>query len=738
MEGIIALQEKGTEFEWGCQTSFADIPNKESLEKMQQAGCSYIYFGFEQIEEQIGKKGKIVKLEKVEEVLAWCSEIDLRAGVSLQFGLEGLGDYKETVDYIGELYSTGLITKNSIAININTPYPGTKEWLDMENKPDFNQELQRHPRFESAHQLSNLTTDKVNEIYAYARQEIGDGLIGVEYSNQEIQQHLERYRKEFSNDFYFDDEQYGGYLKGEVEALHLNHASISNRANEVEEITDAIAGLSNSDWENVSTQAREEAAKLVGIEKEGVIFGRNTTEVTKLISWLVGMQKGDRVMLTNAENKSITRLFEVNMDHGNPTGNDPWSAYPTFYHQRGKGYGDTVDELTGVETDVVSVVNENLENIYANIENNLTPETKCFVISHVIRDTGEELPVKEISEFVRQKKKEINPDDQEIFIIIDGAQALGNIPNVDFADIGCDAYVGTPHKTMGSTPVGLGFINPDNPIIKKNLPKLNKLFWQDEQVILDGMVDPSLGVESNVDDSIDPRDIYGFTAAMGHLAERGYSDGNFEEISARRLEVKNHFRSVIQNTTEGHGLELTEVENGTDFIYAFSISGIDNRGFAKELSEQGIFVSYVDRTKLQEDDDHRAGNGVIRVSFSVDNTEDEIDEFKGRIDNALSTIVENEFSSFEAQAEKEMIFKKPDNIVYLSSWIRKKMQSPITKVAVAASVLFMVLSHETPDKPTDISLSQDFVKSSVEELESQEATYARYNTLFEKDGRLYD
>ena len=153
MEGIIALQEKEVEFEWGCQTAFADIPDKEFLEKMQEAGCTYIYFGFEQIEEQIGGKGKPVQLEKVEEVLAWCKEIELRAGVSLQFGLEGLGNYKETIDYIGELYSTGLITKNAIAININTPYPGTKEWLDMENKPDFNQELQRHPRFESAHQL---------------------------------------------------------------------------------------------------------------------------------------------------------------------------------------------------------------------------------------------------------------------------------------------------------------------------------------------------------------------------------------------------------------------------------------------------------------------------------------------------------------------------------------------------------------------------------------------------------
>jgi selenocysteine lyase/cysteine desulfurase/radical SAM superfamily enzyme YgiQ (UPF0313 family) len=737
MEGIIALQEKEVEFEWGCQTAFADIPDKEFLEKMKQAGCTYIYFGFEQIEESIGGRGKPVQLEKVEEVLGWCKEIELRSGVSLQFGLggkEGSGEYKATVDYIGELYSSGLITKNSIAININTPYPGTEEWLKMEDKPDFNQELQRHPRFESAHQLSSMTMDRVNEIYAYARQKIGDGLIGVEYSNQEIQQHLERYRREFSGDFYFDDDQYGEYLAGDSEALHLNHASISNRSNEMEEINQLTADFSESDWENVSAQAREVAGGLIGVEKEGVVFGRNTTEVTKLISLLVGMEKGDRVLLTNAENRSIPRLFEVNMDHGNPTGEDPWSAFPTFYHQRGKKYGETVDELTGVETDVVDVVNEDLDQIYENIATNLTADTKCFVISHVIRDTGQELPVKDICEFVREKKSEINPDDPEIFIIIDGAQALGNIPQIDFTDIGCDAYVGTPHKTMGSTPVGLGFFDPDSPVVRKNLPKLNKLFWQDEQVILDGMFDPSVGVKSNVDDSIDRRDVFGFTNAMDHLSENGYEDGNFEQISAKRLELKNHFRDNIQSIVSSYGLEMAEVDDGTDFIYSFSISGIDNREFVKQLSDQGIFVSYIDRTKLQEDDDKRVGNGVIRVSFGIDNTKEEIDAYRSKINDTLGAVIENEFASFESKAEEEMIFKEPNNIVYLSSWIRKKTESPITKIAIAASILLMVLSHDSPKISGDISIDQAFAQSAIEELVDQQATYAHYRELFEHDG----
>ncbi len=510
----------------------------------------------------------------------------------------------------------------------------------MEKKPDFNQILGRHPRFEAATQLSNLTMDRVNEIYAYARKEIGDGLIGVEYDNQEIQRHLEKYRQRFDDDFYFDSAKYKEYLHGEIKALHLNHASISNRPNEIKELTELTADFSNDDWAKVKEEARIKAAELMGVEKEGVIFGRNTTEAMKLISWLAGIKKGDRIMLTNAENQSIVRLFEVNMDHGNPKGEDQWSAYPTFYQSRGKKYGDTIEELTGVKTDVINIVNETLENTYINIERNLIPETKCFVISHVIRDTGVALPVKEICKFVRAKKREISPDDSEIFVIIDGAQALGNLPEVNFAEIGCDAYVGTPHKTMGSTPVGLGFFNPDNPIIKKNLPKLNKLFWQDQQVILDGMFDPSLGIKPNVEDEIERKDIFGFKYAIDRLTEKGYKHGNFKEIDDQRKGLKQHFRSLINDLAGEQELHIAEVNDGTNFIYSFSISGINNREFAHALSERGVFVSYIDRAKLQTNNENYVGDGLIRISFSADNTISEINDFRTEIENALSSVIE--------------------------------------------------------------------------------------------------
>ncbi len=789
LEKIIKLkqQDSKVKFDWGCQTAFEDIPdadpeNGDLLEKMKDAGCTYIYFGFEHInfgvkseKEAQGKKAKVVDSKHAKQVLERCKQLGIEVGISLQFGLESLDDdkkTKETISFVAGLYADGLLGKGTIAININTPYPGTQEWFNLMKKqlekvkdaqegrnfdPNYNEELIRHFRFESAHQLSILTADKVNEIYAYARPLLGDGLIGVEYTNKEVQDMLDKYQKgeggEFKADIYFDEVQYPKYLNGEIEGLHLNHASISNRQNETRDLAILTQDFTNSDWERTIEQARNDAATLVGIEKEGVIFGRNTTEAMKLISWLADLQKNDTVLLTDAENPSIARLFEVNMDHGNPDGEDGWSTYGTFYQARGPNYGKKdlnkqnyadaeerqtnnimVNDLTGVKTQSIDIINKELKRIYEQIEAKITEKTKCFVISHVIRDTGVELPIKEICEFVRKVKARKFPENPEIFIIVDGAQALGNVSQINFAEIGCDAYVGTPHKTMGSTPLGLGFVKPE--LIRKNVSRLNNLFFQDRQVVLNNMFDPSLGVKPNVPDSVDDMDIFGFTQAIEKLKEIGYEDGNFEKINQKRRKLKDHFKGIVQEITNELDLPITEVENGTDFIYSFSVSGIDNRKFVRELSSQGIFVSYINRTKLQNDDDPHEGDGVIRVSFGTDNTEEELDKYKDKIKNALATVAEKEFVDFEKKAEEEIIYpEKPTNVISLLERLRQRSQSPIGKIAIAASVLLTVLSVKIfSNREHTIDTDPKFTKEALVELEQYKKSADRYEGLLKQNG----
>src|SRR3989344_7139660 len=100
LDEIISLQEREVRFEWACQTAFADIPRRDFLEKMKKGGCTYIYFGFEQLEEAVEGRRKQVDPRQVEKVLLWCKELGIRTGVGFPIGPAGVGGYKKTICYI--------------------------------------------------------------------------------------------------------------------------------------------------------------------------------------------------------------------------------------------------------------------------------------------------------------------------------------------------------------------------------------------------------------------------------------------------------------------------------------------------------------------------------------------------------------------------------------------------------------------------------------------------------------
>ena len=77
----------------------------------------------------------------------------------------------------------------------------------------------------------------------------------------------------------------------------------------------------------------------------------------------------------------------------------------------------------------------------------MTPRTKVVIFSHITSGLGILLPARDICSIAR---------DSGALSIVDGAQAVGQIP-VDVKTLGCDAYVGSPHKWM-MAPKGTGFM----------------------------------------------------------------------------------------------------------------------------------------------------------------------------------------------------------------------------------------------------------------------------------------
>jgi isopenicillin-N epimerase len=80
-------------------------------------------------------------------------------------------------------------------------------------------------------------------------------------------------------------------------------------------------------------------------------------------------------------------------------------------------------------------------------ESAMTPRTKVVMFSHVTSGLGALLPARQLCEIARSGGA---------LAIVDGAQAVGQV-RVDVRALGCDAYVGSPHKWM-LAPKGTGFM----------------------------------------------------------------------------------------------------------------------------------------------------------------------------------------------------------------------------------------------------------------------------------------
>jgi selenocysteine lyase/cysteine desulfurase len=77
----------------------------------------------------------------------------------------------------------------------------------------------------------------------------------------------------------------------------------------------------------------------------------------------------------------------------------------------------------------------------------ITPRTRAVVFSHITSGRGIRLPAKELCTLAR---------DRGTLSVIDGAQAVGQI-RVDVKELGCDAYVASPHKWL-LAPKGTGIL----------------------------------------------------------------------------------------------------------------------------------------------------------------------------------------------------------------------------------------------------------------------------------------
>lgn len=597
----LGRQNRAWGLEWGCQTR-VDMIDLPTLREMQDAGCSYVYLGVESTSaEMLRYMHKDLPRGQERAVLGRAfdaiNEVGMRVGISLIFGVaspltnrseETRHSVLETLDFVKRQTEHGNIVL--ISLNLATFYPATRMTLHGGRGIDFAEPLVHHGypwnRYEEGegHHPEGVDRELAEFIVRQANARFGEYLM--------------------DQDLYAIDEILLPYREGTVpleRSVYLNHAALTHPT--------AAARSGASHWLDrsglVYDQARLEAAQLAGLsptDAARVALARNTTEAASLALWISGVARRSmpsHVVVTNAENLSIHRVFRFFMDHGNPHGRDMWSTYQDFgvklstadlTSRRRTEYGVTAVEMAEATSDLVE-----------RIVGAMRKETSFVVLSHVVRDDGRIVDVRAVCEAVRCART-------DIWILVDGAQALGALPCVPVDELGCDFYVATPHKTLGSYPLGLLYMSE-----RARRKSVHLTEWiGDPPPFMEGMFDPSLQVGAHVGELSRP-EIASFVAAIEDLRSRRFVRGaDFSALDAHRASLKRTFLDELSRRCTP-SFVVRDDRSYSSFITSFRFPQLDNRAIVERLwREYWTFGSYIARSDL------------IRFSFGADNTEREV------------------------------------------------------------------------------------------------------------------
>jgi selenocysteine lyase/cysteine desulfurase len=312
-----------------------------------------------------------------------------------------------------------------------------------------------------------------------------------------------------------------------------------------------------------SDRAREEVAALVGCGATELLITRNTTDAMNTLAAGMRLSTADRVLLTDQE------------------------------HEGGTYCWTNLARRHGIVVDTISIAPEDhdADAIVARFAKAIRPETRVISVSHVISATGFLMPIPEIAALARSK---------DIICVVDGAQALGQIP-VDVKALGCHAYAASGHKwLMGPKGTGLLYLSPETT----------------------GRIEPvQLEAGNRFISNSAGTGCLPLCIGLGTAAEAARRRG-MPAVHARTLALRNRAYAGLAQIP---GLRLASVPPGphaTALVAAYLPDTIDSRAFRDAMREKHQII-----VKMAE---KRWFNG-FRLSPHIFNDEEDVDRALGAI-----------------------------------------------------------------------------------------------------------
>jgi isopenicillin-N epimerase len=329
-------------------------------------------------------------------------------------------------------------------------------------------------------------------------------------------------------------------------------------------------------WAAESTRLATRTAEFLGCDADEVHFTRGAGEALGLVANGLDLGQGDEVITTEREH---------------PAASSPWLA---LARRRGVVVKQIAlpAPLTGPEQ---------VLGLFAGA---VTDRTRVLAFSHVQYSDGAVLPVRELTQFARQRG---------IFTLIDGAQAPGML-ELNLHELGCDFYAASFHKWMNA-PVGTGALM----VRRESLDRL----WP---------VTPR-GIDAG---PMTPSDALGFTEVPSALHKLGnnvpamwpalrgleaaielHEQIGRPKLEARVRELAIYARLRLQKIA--HLEILSPVRPGLwAGILTLRIKGHAAAELANALASARIYVAPLRWPGFEE--------GAIRVSFHFTNSHDDVDK----------------------------------------------------------------------------------------------------------------
>ncbi|MFN5242593.1 MAG: aminotransferase class V-fold PLP-dependent enzyme [Aphanizomenon sp.] len=229
---------------------------------------------------------------------------------------------------------------------------------------------------------------------------------------------LHHHRAQFpalSNKIYFNYGGQGPMSQGAMDAITQSQAHIQH-----------LGPFGNAAYGWISPQiqaSREAIAYTLNIPSNTITLTGNVTIGCNIAMWGINWQPGDHLLLSDCEHPGvIATAQEIARRLAIEVTTCPLMA-------------------TLNEGDPISIIAENIR-----------PRTRLVVLSHVLWNTGQVLPIDKIVELCRSNNS---------LLLIDAAQSVGVLP-VDLTALGVDFYAFTGHKWLcGPAGVGGLYVRPE-------------------------------------------------------------------------------------------------------------------------------------------------------------------------------------------------------------------------------------------------------------------------------------